>query len=220
MICTPLETIFYYKALEEEEVSFVLPLLSLAPVVTLLFSAIFLKEFPNIFGVIGVLLIILGIYTLKLSHARDGLLQPFKHIKNNRGAQLMTIVFLSLGIGSVIDKIGVSNSNAYIFALVNYMGVCTTLLIITLIKARKHLGQLGTYWKQFLLLGSIVAGYTILYMLALEESFASYAIAIRNASIIFTIILGYLFFKEKDLKQKLLAAVIIAIGLIFIKVLG
>lgn len=77
LICTPLETVFYYKALEEEEVSFVLPLLSLAPVVTLLFSAIFLKELPNVFGVVGVLLIILGIYTLKLRHAKDGCLSRF-----------------------------------------------------------------------------------------------------------------------------------------------
>ncbi len=219
-ICTPLETVFYYKALKEEEVSFVLPLLSLAPVITLACSALFLREFPNIFGIIGVLLIILGIYTLKLNHAREGIMQPFRHIKNNKGAQMMTIVFLSLGIGSVIDKVGVSNSNAYVFALVNYIGVSTTLFFITVIKARKHLRELQTYWKQFLLLGAVVAGYTLLYVLALEESFASYAIAIRNASIIFTIVLGYLFFKEKDIKQKILAAVIIAAGLVFIKILG
>ncbi|MBA3723403.1 MAG: EamA family transporter [Candidatus Levybacteria bacterium] len=219
-ICTPLETIFYYKALDEEEVSFVLPLLSLAPVVTLGLSAVILKEIPNIFGIIGVLLIILGIYTLKLSHAKDGLLQPFRHIKNSRGAQLMTIVFLSLGLGSVLDKIGVANSNAYFFALINYIGVSLTLFLIALVKARAHMKEQKTYWKQFLLIGSVVAGYTLLYLLALEESFASYAIAIRNASIIFTIILGYLFFKEKDLKQKILAAIIISAGLIFIKVLG
>jgi drug/metabolite transporter (DMT)-like permease len=220
LVCTPLETVFYYKALKEEEVSFVLPLLSLAPVITLGFSAIFLKEFPNIFGVIGVLLIIIGIYSLKLNHAKEGFLGPFHHIRNNRGAQLMTIVFISLGFGSILDKIGVANSNAFYFALVNYISVSSMLFIIAYVKARKHLYELRKYWKQFLLIGSVVASYTIFYMLALEESFASYAIAIRNASIIFTIILGYLFFKEKDLKQKLLAAVIIALGLIFIKVLG
>lgn len=132
----------------------------------------------------------------------------------------MTIVFLSLGIGSVFDKIGVANSNAYFFALINYIAISTMLFFIALIKAKKHFNQLAKYWRQFLLIGSVVAGYTILYMLALEESFASYAIAIRDASIIFTIILGYLFFKEKDLKQKLAAAVIIAVGLILIKVLG
>ncbi len=220
LVCTPLETIFYYKALDEEEVSFVLPLLSLAPVITLGLSAVILREVPNIFGIIGVLLIILGIYTLKLSHAKEGLLEPFKHIKNSRGAQLMTIVFLSLGLGSVLDKIGVANSNAYFYALINYIGVSTTLFFIALFKARTHMKELVIYWKQFLLIGSVVAAYTLFYMLALEESFASYAIAIRNASIIFTIFLGYLFFKEKDLKQKILAAIIISVGLIFIKVLG
>jgi uncharacterized membrane protein len=219
-ISTPLETVFYYKALKDEEVSFVLPLLSLAPVVTLGLSAIFLQEYPNPYGIVGVLLIILGIYTLKLSQAKEGLFEPFRHIKNSRGAQMMSIVFLSIGLSSMFDKIGVANSNAYYFALVNYIGVSTMLFIIAFVKARKHLKELQTNWKPFLVIGAVVASYTIFYMLALEESFASYAIAIRNASVIFTIILGYLFFREKDLKQKLLAAVIIALGLIFIKVLG
>jgi uncharacterized membrane protein len=219
-ICTPLETIFYYKALKQEEVSFVLPLLSLAPVITLIFSALFLKEFPNIFGIIGVLLLLIGIYTLKLDLAKEGLFEPFRHIKNSKGAQMMSIVFLSLGIGSVLDKVGVSATNAYVYAAVNYLTISIVLFLITIIKARSYLKELKKYWKQFFILGSVVAGYTLLYDIALQDSFASYAIAIRNASIIFTIILGYLFFKEKDLKQKLLAAVIIAAGLIFIKVWG
>lgn len=220
VVSTPLETIFYYKAIKEEEVSLVLPILSLSPVITLIFSTIILKEFPTLWGVIGVLLIIFGIYALKLGHAREGIWQPFHHLKNNRGVRLMSVVLLSYGLGSVFDKMGVANSNAYMFALANYIGVSCTLFAITYLKAKTHLKELFIYKKYFLIIGFIVAGYTLLYMLALETSFATYAIAVRSTSVLFTIILAYHFFKEKDLIQKAFAAVIIVLGLICIKIFG
>ncbi len=219
-ITTPLETIFYYEALKEEEVSLVLPILSLAPVLTLIFGSIILQESPNLYGIIGILLILAGIYMLKLNHAKEGLMQPFHHLKNTRGVRLMLVVVVSMGISSIFDKIGVTHSNAYYYALVNYIVVSITLFIIAYIKARSHLKEIILYKKQFFTIGAVVAGYTILYLLALEGNFAAYAIAIRNASIIFTMIFGYLFFKEKDLQQKILAAIIIFLGLVAIKVFG
>lgn len=219
-VITPIETVLYYKALKDEEVTLVLPILSLAPVLTLVFGSIILKEVPNLYGIIGIILILFGIYALKLGHAKEGLLQPFHHLKNSRGVQLMSIVIVSYGLSSVLDKVGVSNSNAYFYALINYITVSITLFIIAYFKARNHLNQLWKYKNQFFLIGSVVAGYTLLYLIALEDGLASYAIAIRNASIIFTMILGYLFFKESDIKQKLFAAVFIFLGLVCIKVFG
>ena len=147
-------------------------------------------------------------------------MQPFTHLKNSRGVRLMLIVVLSYGVSSIFDKIGVSNSNAYYYALVNYIGVSITLFFIAYVKAKSHLHELIKYYKQFFIIGAFVAGYTLLYLLALQDKFASYAIAIRNASIIFTIVLSYIFFKEKDLKQKILASAIIFAGLICLKVFG
>src|SRR5437868_5385465 len=42
-INTPLETFFYYRALKDEELTLVLPILSLAPAITLFLGSIFLK---------------------------------------------------------------------------------------------------------------------------------------------------------------------------------
>src|SRR5438105_3049945 len=64
MICfvnTPLETVFYYEALKTEELTLVLPILSLGPALTLFFGMITLKEIPSFWGILGVLLIVLGL---------------------------------------------------------------------------------------------------------------------------------------------------------------
>lgn len=219
-ICTPFETIFYYEALKEDDVSLVIPILSLSPVITLIFSTLILKEYPTLWGVVGILLIIFGIYALKIGHVREGVLQPFHHLRNNRGVRLMGIVLLSYGFGSIFDKIGVTNSNAYVYALANYVFVSLSLFVLAYFKAKSYLKELFVYKKQFFLIGLIVAGYTILYLLALETSFASYAIAVRSTSVLFTVLFAYLFFKEKEILQKAFAAIVIILGLICIKILG
>ena len=53
--------------------------------------------------------------------------------------------------------------------------------------------------------------------MALETGFAGYVGTVRASYILFTMIMGIFFLKEKDGKQKLLAGVFIVIGLILIK---
>lgn len=221
MVCcvgTPIETVFYYEALKEEEVSLVLPILSLAPALTILWGSLFLKEIPTIAGILGILFVSLGIYALKIGRARDGLLAPIHHLKNNRAVRLMFVVMTSISFGSIFDKMGVTNSNAFFYSAANYTGVSLVLYILVVIKARKHLGDLKKQIVPFATIGIFVAGYTFLYSLALSSGFASYVIGIKNASILFTIIFGIVFLREKEKWSKILAGLLIFIGLVCIKV--
>lgn len=219
-ICTPIETFFYYSALEDEELTTVLPILSLGPILTLFIGSIALKEVPGLFGLLGIILITIGIYSLKIQHAREGFLEPIKHLGRNKAIQFMFIVMVSQSIGAIFDKIGVSNSNAYIYAFFNYFFVCISLSIITVIKAKPYLKQLITNFKTFILIGLVISSYTLLYLSALQSGFASYVSAIKNTYILFSIILGIIFLREKEGKQKIFAGIIIVIGLVLIKIFG
>lgn len=220
LVGTPLETYFYYKSIKDEEISLALPILSLTPVLTIFFGMIFLQEFPSIVGALGVVAILFGVYALKIGHARHGLLEPVFHLARNKSLRLMAIVALSLAIGAVLDKIGVTNANAYMYALFNYLLVSMTLFGFAFVKAKPHLGQLKTHARDFTILGLVVAGYTLLYLLALEVGNTAYVVAIRNASLLISIVLGVFWLKEKDLRTKMFAGSIIVVGLILIKVLG
>lgn len=218
IVCTPIETYFYYSALKDQELTTALPILSLGPILILLIGSFLLKEVPNLFGLFGVVLITIGIYSLKIHHAREGFFEPLKHLGRNKAIQFMFIVMISQSAGGIIDKIGVSSSNAYIFAIMNYLFVCISLTLIVLLKAKAHIKQLITYFKSFLLIGAVVSSYTLLYLLALETGFAAYVSAIKNSYILFSIILGIIFLKEKEGKQKIFAGIIIVAGLAFIKI--
>jgi uncharacterized membrane protein len=220
LICTPLETYFYYKAIKDEELSLSLPILSLSPVMTIGFAALFLGEFPTVLGAVGVITILCGVYALKIGHARHGLAEPLYHLSRNKSVQFMVIVALSLGFASILDKIAVTSANAYMAALINYVLISIVLFLIAWVKAKEHMVQLKTHFKAFSIVGAVVAGYTLLYLLALQEGNTAYVVAIRNASLLITILLGVFWLKEKDLRTKLLAGSVIVVGLILIKVLG
>jgi uncharacterized membrane protein len=219
-ICTPLETVFYYEALKEEELSMALPILSIIPVITLVIAAIFLHEYPSVLGILGILLILFGVYALKISHAKEGLLEPLKHLAKSRGVRLMFVVMLSAALGGVLDKMATQASNAFFYGAVNYLMICMVLFLIAFVKARKELVQLRTHFASFLVIGLFVAGYTIFYLLALQTGVTSYVVAIRNSSILFSIIFGVVLLREKGARAKLLAGALIFLGLVCIKVLG
>ncbi len=221
MVCvvgTPIETVLYYEALKNEEISLVLPILSLAPALTIIWGSLFLREIPTTAGILGILFVTLGIYALKIGHAKDGVFAPIHHLRNNRAVRLMFIVMISLSFGSIFDKMGVTNSNAFFYSAANYIGVSFVLFLLVLLKARTHIGDLKKQVIPFMVIGIFVAGYTFLYSLALQSGFASYSIAIKNASILFTILFSLIFLKEKEGWSKILAGALIFIGLVCIKV--
>ena len=216
-ISTPIETVLYYKALQTEEVTLVLPILALGPGLTVLWCSLTLHEIPHMFGVIGVVCLVFGVYALKIGHAREGLLQPIHHLRNNPAIRFMFVVMLSSSFSSVLDKIGVINSNAYMYGLINYIFVSLSLFLIAFYKARHNLRQLITHKKNFLIIGSVIAAYTVLKFVALQTGFAGYVGAVRASYLLFTMIMGILFLKEKGWKEKTLAGTFIVFGLILIK---
>lgn len=217
-IGTPLETIFYYEAIKKEELSLALPILSLAPVLTIGLAAAVFGEHPSLLGALGIVVILLGVYVLKISHAREGLLEPLKHLAKSKGVQFMVIVAFSLAVGSIFDKIGIKGSNVYMYALFNYTFVSLSLWIFARKKAPQHLYQLREHAGAFMRIGAIVAGYTLFYLLALDEGATAYVVAIRNASVLLSIVLGVVLFKEKDLVTKITAGLLIFAGLVLIKI--
>ena len=162
-------------------------------------------------------MIVTGIYTIKMKHIRSGILEPFKHLVRNRAIQFMFIVMLSQAVGVVVDKNGVAHSNAFVYALVNYFIISITLFFLVFFKARNHLKQLITHSGSFLLLGFIVATYTLFYLMALQTGFAAYVSAIKNSYILFSVLLGIFLLRETEGKQKIISALIIVAGLIFLK---
>lgn len=216
-ISTPIEMIFFYKALQGAEISYLVPILSFSPIITSIFGYIFFKETPTILGLLGMLLIVSGIYILNVTKVGEGIFEPLKHLSGNKSVRYLSIMLAFYSIAIVIDKVAITGANMYFYAFVNYLLVTISLFCITLYKAKSKLIELRTNFKPFAFIGLIVAVYTLLRFYALQHGTSSYVSAIMASSTIFTTIFGIIFLKEQNKYVKIAVACIATIGIILLK---
>lgn len=217
VISSPIEILFFYKALQISEVTTLVPLLSLAPIFTTLFNIFIFKSFPSLFGIIGIVLIIISVYILNMSKAKKGLFEPFLHLSREKSTQYLIVMMLFYSLGVVVDKLAISGTNPYYYALVNYIFVSITLGIIAKTKATHDFGQIKDNFITFVVLGAIVFLYTLPRNLALQGGNAGYVSAILSSSVIISTVLGFVFLKENNALIKIFASLIAFLGVIVLK---
>jgi len=213
-------TIVYMKAIKSSDLSITVPMVTFTPLFLLITSPIILGEFTNIYGILGIILIVLGSYTLTLKLRRNGYLAPFKALLSEPGPKLMLIVALIWSITSNIDKIGVGNSSPifWVIAINVVMAVC--MFPIMLIKSKNCKKILKKDYKILLPVGLFSALSLIFHMTAISMAFVAYVISIKRLNIIMTILFSHFIFKEDGIKERLVGAVIMVVGVVLIGLLG
>ena len=194
------------------------------PIFLLLTSWIILKESPPILGMVGVVLTVAGLITItKNDAANTEASNPLL------GNILALVVALMASITVNYDKLATIYSNRF-FApacITAFMGLgyATYLLI-------RHRGLIVKTGKiqdvafaphfilsgiaLLLLTGFIQAVNNVFHNSALLIGFASYTIAIKRISILFGVIWGWLFFREKNISKKLIGALVAIAGVLLI----
>ena len=217
IVLWPLQTHCYYRALKEGQMSEVLPLLALVPVFTVIISSIFIHEVPTILSLIGVLVIVLAIYTGMLQ-PKQSILLPIKHLFKHVPSLLMFTTSLSMSIGGVLDKVAISASNPYLYGFINVLGGMFVMLSITLVNGAKNKKAIGKNIGYILLIGLVQAiGYTA-RNLALSSGFVAYAVAIISSNILLASIFGAIVFKEKLTANKISSFALIIVGFIILAI--
>ena len=67
-----LATILYMKAIKHSDLSVAVPMITFTPLFLLATSPLIVGEFPNFIGFVGVILIVLGSYTLNIKERHKG----------------------------------------------------------------------------------------------------------------------------------------------------
>lgn len=209
-------TILYVKAIKVSDISITIPIIAFTPVFLLIVSPVILGEFPNMWGFIGVILIVLGSYVLKINKKSEGYLTPFKSLFKETGPKLMLIVAFIWSITSSYDKIGVLNSSSIFWAIIINVFIAIILTPIMIYKSRDKVKQIYFNIKFLLPIGFFGSLMSIFQMIAFKLTLVTYVISIKRASIILSVIFGFLIFKEKNIKKRLLGAIIMVIGIILI----
>lgn len=90
------------------------------------------------------------------------------------------------------------------------------MLPIMLYKSRGSIQNIRANYKMLLPVGLFSALTLVFQMTAISLTLVAYVISIKRTSAVMSVLFGHLIFKEKDIRERLVGAVIMIIGVLFI----
>ena len=211
---------FLVKALQQGELSVLGPINSYKAVVGIVFAIFLLGEIPNLFGLLGVALIIYGSYFV-LGTTKEGFswaLLKRKDIQFRFLARFLTAIEAVF-----IKKIILASSVLISFISWCGFGFLFSFLLLFIFSSglraemqKLELKDLGSYAGLILCLGTMQ--YTTNYVFSNMD--VGYALSLFQLSSIVSIILGYRIFREEGIGVKVLGSAIMIAGSVLIILLN
>lgn len=201
--------IFYFKALSIGDINKVVAIDKSSIILTVLFAIIILKETNNlIFKIIFTVLIGIGTFMM---------IEKKEQTKTNVKETFIIYAFLAAifsALTSILAKIGISNVESNLGTAIRTFFVLLMAFIIVISKGK--LSQVKTINKRefiFICLSGIATGASWLcYYYAIQKGIVSVVVPIDKLSILVSISLSYIIFKENLTKKSLLGLSLIVIG--------
>ena len=217
-ILDTIAAILYYKALSISEISLLAPISSFNPVFVLIFASFLLHENPTFLKLLGIVIIVLGSYLLNISSIKSGIFKPFTKLFSDKGVQLFFITNLIWGLTPVLQKKAIFETFPTTPISVPLIEMVFIIIFLTpfLLKIRKEKTYIKTNIKLLILFG----GMSALGQFAAQNAFSLtnvvYSIAIFKLSALFSIILGAVFLKEHNIRERFVGAAVMLAGTILI----
>jgi uncharacterized membrane protein len=209
---------FMGGAYERGDLSLVYPLSrGSGPLLVPILAIIFLQEQLSFAGIVGISLVILGIYCIHLkSFTLVAFIEPLRALRGSASVWALCTGGTIAGY-SLIDKVGVGLVYPPIYI---YLMFVISLLLLSPYVLAKQRAALKLEWlvnKWPVLIDGVLVLFTYLMILfAFRLSKVSYVVAAREVSIVFSAFLGIIWLKEKHAWQKIAGAALIALGVVFI----
>jgi drug/metabolite transporter (DMT)-like permease len=219
----PLEitaTLLYMQALRVCHLSLCIPFLAFTPVFMILTGWVFLGEELSRWGIGGVWLIAGGSYVLSLGMEEEGIWGPFRALGRERGAWLMLGVAAIYSCTAALFKKAVLHSDPAFFGVFYPMLLGGVMLTgYPLVRTPGGLA-LKYIWGWGLLLGFFVALSIISVAQGLILAPAAYMIAVKRTSLLFSVLVGGMWLKERPFLPRLVGAGLMFGGVILIALKG
>jgi len=205
------------RAYEEGDLSAVYPLSrGSAQVLIAALGIALLGEQVTALGMGGVALMIAGVYVVFLpSLSRADLFRPFRTL-SQRSSQAALGAGLTIALYHLIDRVGVQGANRIHYILLLFAADFCAFTIFLAVRRRWDLVR--AEWRanrpSIILAGcaSLVSYLLVLYALSRER--VTYVGPARNLGIVFSVVLGAVFLREKHGGMRLLGSALIIAGLV------
>lgn len=198
-------------ALKQGELSVLGPINSYKAIVGMIFGIFLLHEYPNIYGLLGIGLIIIGSYFILES--------PKALLRKDIQYRIYALIFTAIE-AVFIKKVIILSSIASSFIISSFLGAIFSYLIMRILENEKL--HIPTKKNSIMYISTTLCFAIMTFTTAYVFKYMNvgYALSLFQLSIILNVILGYKLFNEKKLIKKLLGSLIILIGSAAILIFG
>lgn len=212
----------FLKSISIEDFSLTLPFISLTPLFLIPLEFLFFRQLPSFYAVGGIFLIIIGSFLLSFNYKS-------KKIIFSKGSIMAIITSFLYAFWGLADKRGISITNLISYLFLSRFFIILNFIIISRLvkhnffKVRKSISLKETLrfkWHWILVNGSLVAIASWLMISSYQDILVNYAVSLKRAGYLITIILGAVLFKEKNLLKRMPGILAMLGGAILIVLLG
>jgi len=206
----------YFRALQISPMSLCVPFLSFTPVFLIPSAFLVLGELPPPVKLLGVVLIVAGSLAMHRKLFAVSWLAPVRAIIDEKGSRYMLTVAFLFSITNPIDKKLVLMSD--VFTESTAYGVGLVLAFLFLGKGQgADFGAAIRKNVKWVSLAGLFDAVSLLFQLA-SYAYISVVItvSIKRAGIILAVMAGWLFFREKEITDKVIAASVMFCGVLIL----
>ncbi len=170
-------------------------------------------------GICGILLVVFGTYSIQMQRLSLGeMVRPFRNLRTPSVRDALAAGFI-YSIGSIAEKSGVRNYSPLYFT---YLLVLIMFFLMSFnifrAKYRPLIGEeLREHWRLILISGPIMMASFLTFRYGLNLSPVSYAVPVRQVSIVVGVLIGIIFLRESYGRIRLISALFIMAGAALIK---
>jgi uncharacterized membrane protein len=204
----------YFRALQISPLSMCVPFLSFTPVFLIPTGFIILGEIPSPLKAVGVGLIVVGSLVMHRRLFAEGWLAPVKAVFREKGSRYMLLVSFIFSVTNPLDKKLVTMSDVFVEAFSYGAGLSIAFWIMTRMQGGDFRAASRSNWKWISLAG-ILDAVSLLFQLASYTYIAVViTVSIKRAGIILSVFSGWLFFHERGITDKVIAASVMFCGVL------
>ena len=212
--------VLYMKAIKISPLSLTIPYLAFTPAFMILSGSLILGEMPNQWGILGIAVTCAGGYVLNLDGSGGHVLDPLAAIFRETGSWIMLIVAFLFSFAAVIGKLGIQHSSPLFFTLSFFLIFGIVMICFLLGSGLVRPALFRDHIPKGLAVGGILFIHAVLHGFAISMVKAAYMIAIKRLSILFSVLLGGILFKESSMRIRVVGAVLMICGAGIIVVKG
>ena len=225
-LLVPLEILailLYLAAIRDHPLSLTLPYLAFTPVFGMAVAWVLLGERVTAAGAAGVLLVVAGAWLLNSDQAHYAdwrtWMAPWRAIWRGPGSRMMLAVAVIYALTSTLGKGAMRHLGPEHFAAFYYGVLGLAVVMVFAVPRPALLRKLASRPLAVAAVGLLTGISAYTHFLAIQQVQVAYMIAVKRTSLLFGILYGVLWFRERGLARRLPAGGLMVAGVALI-VLG